>query len=589
MKKTIYIFALSFFLFRNTKAQTTLIWEHSYGGSDFEQPFGSEPTADGGIILGGHSISNNGDITSNFGDYDWWVFKINDEGNIVWQKSYGGSLYDKCRYATENPDGTSLAFGSVKSNDYDVAGNHTPGENDYWLLKLDPVGNIIWSKCYGGTAEEGGRSVIRTLDGNYLVAGYTHSDDGDVSFRYGGYDVWLIKVSSNDGSIIWGKTFGGTKDERVRSIAQWPNGDFVFSGNTQSSDYDLDGTTNNGEEDVYVARIDSSGHLVWSKQYGGPGQDRAYYCTRDIDGNVLVAGKDSANGGAVTGNHGESDVWVFKLKYSDGSMMWQKSFGGTLDDEGFRINPAPDGGYIIGATSESSDGDSPLNRGHSDYWFIKTDSALNIQWTRTDGGPGYDHLNDIILKDDGTFVGIGFSNSDPGTVSEVSGNHGSFDEWLVRISFCDADITITPSDTVSICGEDGITLLAPDAESYLWSNGETGQSIRVTATGNYTVKITQARGTCIRNSLPVYVIANNFDMYPNPAIDKINFSIGLTEGDSASFTFYNTMGEKMLQKNLIFNNGLNTDDFLINHLPKGILIVEMEHNGCVLRRKLVKG
>lgn len=587
MNKLIYCILVFFICCLPAFSQTTLIWEKTYGGSEFEQPFGSEPTADGGIILGGHSLSTDGDITSNYGDYDWWVLKINDAGNIVWQKSYGGSEYDKCRYATENPDGTSLAFGSVKSNDHDVTGNHTPGENDYWLLKLDATGNIIWSKCYGGSQEEGGRSVIRALDGNYLVAGYTHSSDGDVSFRYGGYDVWLVKVNAADGSVIWEKSYGGTKDERVRSIAQWPNGDFVYSGNTESVNYDLGGTTNNGDEDVLISRIDSTGHLVWAKQYGGPGKDRAYYCTRDLDGNVLVAGKDSANGGNVTGNHGESDVWVMKLNFSDGSLIWQKSFGGTLDDEGFRIDPTFDGGYIIGATSESSDGDSPGNRGHSDYWFIKVDSNLNIEWTRTDGGPGYDHLNDLVVKDDGTFVGIGFSNSDPGENSEITYNHGTFDTYLMRISFCDAAVSIIEGDTVLICGSGGSILTSPKAEAYLWSTGETTQTISVSTAGNYTVKITQAKGTCVQTSLPTTVIADDFKMYPNPASDRVSIIFDTPATDSASFTFYDWSGRSVYQQNLVFTTGTHSE-MSIPYILQGMYIVEMSHKDCALRKKFFK-
>lgn len=568
-----------------------LIWEKTYGGSDFEQPFGSEPTSDGGIILGGHSLSNDGDITSNFGDYDWWIFKVDSEGEFVWKKSYGGSLYDKCRYATENPDGTSLGFGSVKSNDHDVSGNHTNGENDYWLTKLDTVGNIIWSKCYGGTQEEGGRSVIRCNDGNYLVAGYTHSSDGDVNIRYGGYDVWLLKVNANDGSIIWEKNYGGTKDERVRSISQWPNGDFVFSGNTESENYDLAGTVNHNGEDIYVSRIDSSGSLKWAVQYGGPGKDRAYYCTRDVDGNVLIAGKDSSNGGDVSGSHGESDVWVLKLKYSDGSLMWEKAFGGSSDDEGFRINPTPDGGYIIGATSESSDGDSPGNRGHSDYWFIKVDSALNIQWTRTDGGPGYDHLNDIILKDDGTFVGIGFSNSDPGPTSEVSYNHGNFDAWLVKVGYCDSTVSTSPSGIMGIAAGEIIELNGPSAESWLWSTGETTQKISVSKTGLYTVQISKLSGACVRTSLPVNIVPEYTDgeVFPNPALNELSVLLSMKKAENVLMIIYDASGKKVLQQNLSLAAGFTITILDIKHLARGAYGIEAKGDAAVLlKKKFVK-
>lgn len=571
MKKIIYLLSAVVFitaLSKKTSAQTMLMWEKSYGGSDFEQPFGSEPTADGGIILGGHSISNDGDITSNVGDYDWWVFKVNAAGNIVWQKSYGGSQYDKCRYATENPDGTSLAFGSVKSNDFDVTGNHSDSINDFWLLKLDADGDIIWSRCYGGTQEEGGRSVIRTHDGSYVIAGYTHSSDGDITDHIGGYDVWIAKVDSGNGDIIWAKSYGGTKIERVRSIYQWPNGDFVFTGNTDSENFDLAGTINNGDEDVYVSRIDSSGNVVWAVQYGGPGKDRAYYCTRDADGNVLVAGKDSANGGNVTGNQGESDVWVLKLNYTDGTIIWQKSFGGTDDDEGFRIDPTQDGGYIIGATTHSNDGDVPSFRGYADYWFIKIDANLNIQWTRTDGGPSYDHLNDLIIKDDGSYVGIGFSSSDAGPNSEITGNHGSYDEWLVQFTYCDSMAAIIPGGAVTVCSNENIVLTAPLAESYVWSNGETTASISVNSGGVYTVDITRANGACVRTSLPTTVT-----VLPAPAVPLVSVS-----NDSLLCTASATTYQWYYNGNAIPGE---TGNYLLNADSCGNYYVEVtDVNGC---------
>ncbi|MEO8147424.1 MAG: T9SS type A sorting domain-containing protein [Bacteroidia bacterium] len=516
---------------KNTHAQTLLQWQYSYGDSGFEQPFGSEPTMDGGIILGGHSNSvptGFGDITSNYGNYDWWLLKLDSMGHKEWSKSYGGSAYDKCRNASENSDGTIIAFGSVQSNDSDVSGSH--GGNDFWLLKTDSAGNKLWSRCYGGTSDEGGRTAIETNDSNYLIAGYTRSSNGDMTANYGSFDVWLAKVTPDSGNIIWQKNYGGSLDERVRSIHEWPNGDFVFTGNASSIDHDLTGTTNHGGEDIWTARVDANGNFMWSSQLGGPGFDRAYYCTRDLDGNVLVAGRDSGNGGDITNNHGGSDCWVIKLDFNTGALIWQKSFGGTEDDEGFRIDPEPGGGYMIGATTESTDDDSPGVRGLSDFWLIRTDSNLNIIWTRTDGGGSWDHLNDVVRMNDGGWVGVGFSSSKPGAKSEVTVNHGLFDLWVCKIIFCDSlpIITYTGSDT--ICGNTPVILSTTNNyQSYLWSTGETTQSISVDTSGSYFLTITSANlGGC---QLQADTVKLTF--FPAPSIPVISAAGGVLSSSTA--------------------------------------------------------
>ena len=477
-------------------AQSTIVWQRNYGGSKFDQTFGSELTQDGGLISGGHGLSSDGDLDTNRGDYDWWVIKLDSMGNIIWSRTYGGSAYDKCRYAMENPDKTIMAFGSVQSNDGDVTGAY--GNNDYWLLKLDSMGNIIWKKNYGGTGDEGGRSVIRTLDGNYIIAGYSYSSNYDAVGNHGLYDVLLIKVSDVDGSVIWSHCYGGSNDERVRSIIQLANGDFVFTGNTESTDGDLAGTINNGGEDVWTARIDSLGNLIWSTQYGSIGKDRTYYVTQDVDGHILLAGKDSLNGGNVADNHGMSDAWILKLNQYSGAIIWQKSFGGSNDDEGFRIDPTPDGGYTIGASSESNDGDCVSQKKFSDYWLFKVDSSLKIEWQRKYGGGSWDHLNEIIRMPDYSYACIGFSASKPSGTSDITNNHGSYDMWIVRATYCDpkphlnfpSPFIIYPGDTLTVKSN------YYERATYLWNTGATTESITVTEPGLYFVTITNTTAGC---------------------------------------------------------------------------------------------
>ncbi|MBK8847532.1 MAG: fibronectin type III domain-containing protein [Bacteroidetes bacterium] len=398
-------------------------------------------------------------------------------------------------------------------------------------------------KCYGGTLEEGGRSVIQTSDGHYLMAGYSRSNDGDVSGNHGSYDVWLVKVNANDGSIIWQKCFGGSKEERVRSIIEMDNGDFVFTGNAQCTDGDLAGTSTKGDEDVWTARISSNGTLLWSVQYGSSLQDRAYHCTVDRDGHILVAGKNSANDGDVTNNHGLTDCWILKLNSNNGALIWQKSFGGSKGDEGFRIDPNPDGGYTIGATSESNDLDVSANKGYSDYWLFKIDSSLNVVWQKNFGGGSWDHLNDIVKMKDGGYAGIGFSSSKPNAIagkSDITFNYGSFDMWIVKINYCDTQPNIIVKGSLALDSNQTVTLTTTNYESasFLWSNGATTDTIVVSNPGSYYATISHNTLGCVTQTDTVIVTQNNICMPPN------NVKVNSISASSAIITWDTITGAK---------------------------------------------
>ncbi|MEO8147145.1 MAG: T9SS type A sorting domain-containing protein [Bacteroidia bacterium] len=514
------------------QAQPVLIWERSYGGSLYDQPFTTESSFENGYISGGHSISADSDITSNYGDFDYWVLKLDSNCNKIWSKSYGGSLYDKCRGLSVTPDSSILSFGSVKSNDSDVTGNH--GKNDLWLLKLDYNGNKVWSKCYGGTKDEAGYITTYNNIGNYICGSNTLSDDGDVSFHHGLYDAWLIEVTPDSGKIVREKTYGGSNHDEIRGIDQWPDSDYVFAGNTRSSDGDLSGTTHQGDEDLWAVRIDKLGNIIWSVQYGTNGPDRARHITRDFDGNVLLTGKDSLNSGIVTDNHGDADIWLVKLNYLDGSVMWQKSFGGSDKDEGFRTIPTADHGYLVGATTQSNDGDSPGVRGLSDFYFIKLDSLLNIQWTYTAGGPGWDHLNDVLPTSDGAYIGVGFTSSVAGPNSQITNSKGDYDSWYVKIGYCDSMPVPSITGNTIICNGDSVTLTAPTGQTYLWNTGETTQSLIVKNAGSYMVTVTKWDSACIQHSATIII-----DTFPQPPVPLISFSAGqLDASPAAAYQWY---------------------------------------------------
>ncbi len=503
MKKIsiIQYFTIIAFLFlgKSVNGQLVIEWQKAYGGSLSEQPFMSAPTRDGGIISAGFSISTDGDILVNQGNYDWLIIKTDKYGVKEWARTYGGNNYDKCRAIIQNDDGTYMAFGSAHSSNGDVPQNN--GEADFWLLKLDSLGNILYNQTYGGTAEEGGRSIIRTADRGWMLSGWTASNDSGIIGNHGAKDAWLCKLDSNM-NAEWNQCYGGTKEDRSRVVLELPDGGFVFGGNSKSNDGQI--SFNYGDEDFLIAKVDSVGNLLWATTMGSTGNDRIFGLTADWDGGFVGCGRNSLNDGDVVDNHGGEDLWLTKVD-SLGNIVWMKSFGGTLDDGGFRIDTTPEHGYIIAGTTRSSDGDSPGNYGVSDYWFIKLDSSLNIIENDHIGGSRSDHCDDVFKTQDGGYYLSGFTLSND-TLPYAFNNHGQGDFWIVKAYYCTPqNLSLSPSmDT--ICPGTSISINADTTMSnYLWNTNDTLSSIVVSDSGIYYLSASQFNGFCTINSDTAFI------------------------------------------------------------------------------------
>ncbi len=210
-----------------------------------------QQTSDGGFIVAGQTYSNDGDVSGNHGGSDAWVVKLNSSGTILWQKCLGGTVYGAIAYSIQQTsDGGFIVGGETLSNDGDVSGNH--GEFDAWVVKLDSLGDIEWQKCLGGTGWDWENSIQQTSDGGFIVAGYTNSNDGDVSGNHGSKDYWVVKLNSS-GDIEWQKCLGGTNDDWARSIKQTSDGGFIVAGFTASNDGDVSG--NQGNSDAWVVKL----------------------------------------------------------------------------------------------------------------------------------------------------------------------------------------------------------------------------------------------------------------------------------------------------------------------------------------------
>ena len=409
-----------------------LSFQHSLGGTDADAAMDIQKTADGGYIVAGYSDSADGDASGNRGGDDYWIVRLSSTGAIQWQKSLGGSDDDVALTIRQTSDGGYIVAGYSASNDGDVSGNH--GGDDYWIVKLSGTGAVQWKESLGGSNDERPYSIRQTSDGGYIVAGYSASNNGDVSGNHGGNDDWIVKLSSA-GAVQWQKCLGGSGDDEAYSLQQTPDGGYIIAGDSYSNDNDVSG--NHGGDDYWIVKLTSAGAIEWQKSFGGSDNEEPYSITRTTDGGYIIAGYTVSPDGDVSINHSFdelADYWIVKLT-STGVMEWEKSFGGSDDDIATGIQQTPDGGYIVGGYSASADGDVSGNHGFSDYWIVKLDSDGGAQWTKSIGGTGDDFAYAIDRNTDGSYVVAGGSYSNDG---DASGNHGDLDFWVVKLEFTPA-------------------------------------------------------------------------------------------------------------------------------------------------------
>nr|WP_319538551.1 PKD domain-containing protein [uncultured Methanospirillum sp.] len=287
-------------------------WSTSLGGSKHDWAYSGIQTADGGFFIGGGAGSNDGNVSGNHGDYDVWVEKLTGNGTLEWQKCLGGSSEDRATSVVAAPEGGYLAAGVSESTDGDVTGNH--GDYDAWIVGLNTTGGLEWQTCLGGSGDDGATSIISTKDGGYLIGGYTNSTDGNVSGNHGYYDAWIVKLDAQ-GNLTWQKCLGGTGDDGAESVTQDSDGGYLIAGYTNSDEGDVSG--NHGDYDAWTLKLDAEGNLKWQKCLGGTGDDNAWSLVQVASERYMVAGYAASNDGDVSGNQGNYDVWVVDITRPD--------------------------------------------------------------------------------------------------------------------------------------------------------------------------------------------------------------------------------------------------------------------------------
>jgi len=255
---------LSSLLFVGSVGASSELWSQSYGGTEDDLASSLVATSDGGYIMTGYTGSFGA------GGTDVWLVKTDENGDVEWSQTYGGAQNDRGESVQQTSDGGYLIAGEKSG--------------DFWLIKTDSNGYVTWNKTYGGNGGDHGVSLIQTSDGGYAIAGYTSS------FGAGDNDGWLVKTNPG-GDMKWNYTYGGSESDIFWAVQQTVDGGYIMAGNTRSFGIGVFGISSG-----WLVKTDGDGNLLWNRTYGGEVADGARSVVETSDGGYVFAGLTSSIG-----------------------------------------------------------------------------------------------------------------------------------------------------------------------------------------------------------------------------------------------------------------------------------------------------
>ncbi|QMU64392.1 MAG: hypothetical protein GKR88_08890 [Flavobacteriaceae bacterium] len=416
-----------------TISSGNIIAVNTFGGTKNDVAKSVVATADGGFAVLGYTQSADGDISGKTDEsFDFWLLKFDVDVNLQWNTTYGGSGDDRGNDIIQTRDGGFAVLGYSDNASGDVALNN--GFRDFWLLKLDASGAILWQKSFGFSGADQGISLVETLDNHLLISGVLDvtasgglGNSGRNASRHAGGDYWSIKVSPT-GDMVWSRFYGGSFTDTPMGVVETPANGFLVVGSSDSNDVDI--TNNKGTYDFWVVKSDANGDMVWEKSFGGSEIDEARGIIPSGDGNYILVGDTRSNEQDVTLNNGAADLWVIKIS-GEGNILWNRSYGGTGFDVPRSVNSTNDNGFIITGSSRSSDGDVSKNQGQNDAWIVKIDHTGQLIWEATVGGSEIDFAYDAVQLQNGTVIAVGETSSTNGDIVE---NKGFTDLLIVKLN-----------------------------------------------------------------------------------------------------------------------------------------------------------
>jgi hypothetical protein len=423
--KGIFIFSCIFVITNIFCQAPTINWAKNIGGSDFE---GGIPTLikslDNKIIVGFSTLSTDVDIQGSHGNGDIWIARMNELGEIEQSKCFGGSDGESGagNYIPicRTYDGGYIISCISNSSDGDLQNLNSSNLSIRWLFKIDSLFNIVWEKKIN--LDSGYKMVIAENTSHEILLAWK--------------DFKVTKLSEN-GDSLWSRNYGGISSfdtnesliESVSDIIKTDNGGFCIVGRTNSNNGDVTG--NNGDH-CWVANVDLNGNILWQKCLKTTGYKSLGYSIKKLNnGGFVVVGYvsnpnifDYANG--------------FVSKLNDfGTVEWEFEYGGTGYDVFTDIEITEDGGCILSGNTSSNDGDISFLKGLSDTWILKLSSAGNIEWGDTFGD--YDDNGSNTFENNVRIIEVGVNDYVFATITDenngdITNNLGSFDAWLVRLS-----------------------------------------------------------------------------------------------------------------------------------------------------------
>lgn len=411
----------------------TLIDVKFFGGSDEEVAREIIELQDGGFGIVGSTKSTDGDFSNRMGnDWDLFLIKIDEQGEVTWKKTYGGSADDFGFSLVESPEGGFVLMGYSNSQDGDVP--TTKGYHDNWIIRVDAAGAVVWKKSFGYSGHDHAYNVIPTLDGGYFFNGFLdvtasngegNSGKPSKAKRHGVGEFWCHKIDAN-GNIQWQRYFGGTNNDRSYDAIQTREGNFLIVGTTESNDVDVKNPK--GSYDVWVVMVSPFGDMIWENSYGGSLVDEASRVIEDSYGNYRIIGNTHSEDMDVIDSRGSSDVWQIIIDKS-GKLIGSYNFGGSEFDRGTSITKGPLGSIFITGYSRSLDGDMNINNGENDIFLMYVPDDGSELKTMILGGEGQDFAYDVLVLREGgvMLVGQTFSKNPP-----FDQNNGKSDILVAR-------------------------------------------------------------------------------------------------------------------------------------------------------------